>query len=404
MERVKMEDWICREEGLTQLTRTNLEALQLQKLNVLLKKLHQKEQLRNLIPESLDCLQQLHSLPFTTPDMLRKYPNQFLCCSQSQVSRVISQATSGTTGGAKRVFYTDNDLRHTVNFFASGISEMLHSGEKCMIAFPFSGPYSLGDLIARAVESLGAVPIQAGFGQSFGEWISLIQREQPQTYIGFSVPLLSVYRLYGENFPIKRALLSGDSCPEGVLSQLPMECFPHYGSRETALGGAVTCQAFEGMHLRENHIIPEIIDEEGNILPDGCWGELVITTIGMEAMPLLRYRTGDCTRILPGPCPCGGITRRLDRVTRRESGPVSMEQLDNALFPIPWIVDYRAAFDDRLHLEVHISSPQSKDEIRAVLQKLCPEIETEIVLISAAPQDCPAYPGKRHILIKEGIE
>ena len=82
------------------------------------------------------------------------------------------------------------------------------------------------------------------------------------------------------------------------------------------------------MHLRENHIIPEIIDQQGNVLPDGEYGELVITTIGADAMPLIRYRTGDFTRILP-PCPCGGVTKRLDRVSRRE-GEVSIEELDSA--------------------------------------------------------------------------
>ena len=92
--------------------------------------------------------------------------------------------------------------------------------------------------------------------------------------------------------------------------------YPHYGSRECGLGGAVTCEAFEGMHLRENHMIPEIIDEKGNVLPEGEYGELVLTTIGADAMPLIRYRTGDYTRILP-PCPCGGVTKRLDIVSRR---------------------------------------------------------------------------------------
>ncbi len=71
------------------------------------------------------------------------------------------------------------------------------------------------------------------------------------------------------------------------------------------MGGAVTCPAFEGMHLRENHILPEIIDENGKVLPDGEYGELVLTTIGADAMSLIRYRTGDYTRILPK-CPCGG--------------------------------------------------------------------------------------------------
>ena len=216
-------------------------------------------------------------------------------------------------------------------FFAAGISEMLMAGEKCLIAFPFTGPFGLGDLIARAVERLGAIPIKAGFGGVWGEMISLVRQTQPETYIGFPVTLLSLARMYGEDFPIKSALVSGDACPAGVMAELERllgsRLYPHYGSRECGLGGAVTCQAFEGMHLRENHIIPEIIDEQGNVLPDGEYGELVITTIGADAMPLICYRTGDYTRILPQ-CPCGGVTRRIDIVSRRE-GNISIEELDS---------------------------------------------------------------------------
>ena len=158
--------------------------------------------------------------------------------------------------------------------------------------------------------------------------------------------LLSLLRMYGENFPVKRALVSGDACPAGVMEELEKalgsRLYPHYGSRECSLGGAVTCPAFEGMHLRENHIIPEIIDESGNVLPDGEYGELVLTTIGADAMPLIRYRTGDFTRILP-PCKCGGVTKRLDTVSRRE-GELSMEELDSRLFRIPELVDYRLKY------------------------------------------------------------
>ena len=402
MHRVRMEDWICREEGLPCLTEETLHALQLKKLNILLKKLREKGGIYEDLSVEVKNLKELQNLPLTDSTLLRERPSQFLACSQSQVSRIITEATSGTTGGAKRVFYTEEDLRHTVGFFASGISEMLNKGEKCLIAFPFSGPSGLGDLIAKAVESLGAIPIKAGFGQSYGSMISLIEQEQPETYIGFSVPLLSVFRLYPGEFPIKRALLSGDSCPDGVMKALPMPLYPHYGSRETALGGAVTCPAFQGMHLRENHILAEIIDPAGTPVPDGEWGELVITTIGMEAMPLLRYRTGDTARFLPEKCPCGGITRRLDRVTRAESGPVSMENLDSCLFSIPEVIDFRAFLGNKLRLEIYSLRKDIGVQIQKCIAEICPQIPTEIILHSAGQAQRPAYPGKRHILKEEG--
>ena len=408
MKRTNLEAWICQVEHLQQLTREDLDALQLRRLNALLQRLKARGGIYEGLPDRLETLTQLPDLPFTTPRMLAEHPGWFLTCSQSEVSRVISGATSGTTGSAKRVFYTTGDTENTVGFFAAGISEMLNPGEKCYIGFPFSGPFGLGDLIAKAVEQLGGIPVRAGFGQSWEEACSLLRREQPETYIGFSVPLLGMARMYRGEFPIRRALLSGDACPVGVMESLGQtlegRLYPHYGSRETVLGGAVTCQAFEGMHLRENHIIAEIVDGNGRVLPDGEYGELVITTIGMEAMPLLRYRTGDYTRILRQPCPCGGVTRRLDRVSRKGPGPVSMEDLDSALFRLNQVVDFRAIRTDRLSLEVRACGPLTEAALRQKLQKWIPGLEADLVIRQARMEDRPMYPGKRYVMQPEGVK
>ena len=159
----------------------------------------------------------------------------------------------------------------------------------------------------------------------------------------------------------------------------------------------MTCPAFEGMHLRENHIIPEIIDEDGNVLPDGEYGELVLTTIGAEAMPLIRYRTGDYTRILP-PCQCGGVTRRLDTVSRRE-GKLSIEELDSALFRIPELVDYRASWEGKLSIEAY-GNMISGETILAAVKKLYPLTETSICVLPVGEKQRSLYLGKRHIIRK----
>ena len=399
MKRTNLENWIEQTEALPKLTREGLEGLQLRRLNQTLARARERGGFYKDYPEKLDCLEDLRKLPFTTAEDMSRYPEKFLLTSQSEVSRVISGATSGTTGPAKRVFYTQTDTEHTIGFFAAGISEMLRAGEKCFIAFPFTGSSGLGDLIAKAVERLGGISIRTGFGQTFGELLDLIDEARPETYIGFPVTLLSLARMYGDNFPIQRALVSGDACPEGVMQELEKalgsKLYPHYGSRECGLGGAVTCPAFRGMHLRENHIIPEIIDEDGNVLPDGEYGELVLTTIGADAMPLIRYRTGDYTRILP-PCECGGVTKRIDTVSRRE-GDFSMEELDSILFKIPGLVDYRAAFDGKLHLDC-LSQCRIDDLILDVLRKNYPHLEVKIASKAAARADRPQYLGKRHIL------
>lgn len=401
MKRTNLDSWIETIEGIPHLTRENLEALQLRRLNETLKRLKDRGGIYETYPDKLDSLQQLQTLPFTTAKMLSESPGRFLVTSQSEVSRVISGATSGTTGPAKRVFYTQADTEYTIGLFTAGISEMLHAGEKCFITFPFTGPFGLGDLIAQAVERIGGTAIKAGFGQTFGEMLALLEETKPETYIGFPVTLLSLIRLYGHDFPVKRALVSGDACPAGVMEELEQalgsKLYPHYGSRECGLGGAVTCPAFEGMHLRENHIIPEIIDENGNVLPDGQYGELVLTTIGAEAMPLVRYRTGDYTRILP-PCKCGGVTRCLDTVSRREED-ISIEELDSALFHIPELVDYRASFHGKLSIEAY-GNLSSEEEILATVKGLYPNLEACVCVIPGGMEQHPAYLGKRHIIRK----
>ena len=399
MKRTNLENWIEKIEALPELNRQGLESLQLKRLNEALARVKAREGFYRDYPESLESLSQLRNLPFTTAQDLSTHPGKFLLTSQSEVSRVISGATSGTTGPAKRVFYTETDTEHTVGFFAAGISEMLGAGEKCFIAFPFTGPFGLGELIAKAVERLGGLPIRAGFGQTFGEMLELIKETQPETFIGFPVTLLSLARMYGDNFPFKRALVSGDACPEGVMAELEKvlgsKLYPHYGSRECGLGGAVTCPAHAGMHLRENHIIPEIIDEQGNVLPDGQYGELVITTIGSDAMPLIRYRTGDYTRILPA-CKCGGATKCIDTVSRRE-GKISIEELDSLLFPIPGLVDYRASLDGGFVLHCLTLEP-IKDKVLAVLRQSYPRMEVKITEETVDRNHRPLYLGKRCLL------
>ena len=223
-------------EALPELTREGLESLQLRRLNETLARVKARDGFYRDYPEKLDALEDLRKLPFTTEEDLSAYPGKFLLTSQSEVSRVISGATSGTTGPAKRVFYTEKDTEQTIGLFTAGISEMLAAGEKCFMAFPFTGPFGLGDLIAQAVERLGGIPIRAGFGRTWGEMLALLEETRPETYIGFPVTLLSIIRLCGEKFPINRALVSGDACPKGVMEELEValgsKLYPHYGSRE----------------------------------------------------------------------------------------------------------------------------------------------------------------------------
>lgn len=399
----RIDSYIMAKEGVSRLTRADIETMQLDKLNRLLAREKERAGFYKDLPPKLESLSQLAQLPFTTDEDLAHNAASMLLCSQGDIQRVLSDTTSGTTGAAKRVFYTKADCENTVDFFAAGLGELVFPGSVTMICMPFSGPYGLGELVSQAIEMLGAKPLKLGTMLSYSEYKKAMDEERPDSFVGMPVQLLSVLRCCGVG-SLRRALVSGDACPDEVLRQcegiLGTKLFPHYGSREMALGGAITCPAHEGMHLRENHVIAEIVDDDGRVLPSGEYGELVITTIGMEAMPLIRYRTGDYTRILPGTCPCGSHTLRLDRLDRRPQG-TEITALDNALLSVGAVVDFYAERTDK-HLEITAlcTAEVEKAELRRRAQPLFPDCEIKITLRPAQPSDKSLYRGKRCIVDK----
>lgn len=387
---------IEKQEGVADVDRQTIEKLQLEKLNALLKREKERGGYYKDLPEKLSSLAELQSLPFTDDEALAEHGGSMLIVSQGQVQRVLSDATSGTTGRAKRVFYTEGDCKHTVELFMAGLGELIFPGSVTMICMPFSGPFGLGELIAQAVENLGARPLKLGYGLSYAELHAAMEQHQPDTYVGMPVELLSMLRACGKG-SLKRALISGDACPDTVINEiediLSTPLWPHYGSREMGLGGAICCPAHDGMHLRENHVIAEIVDEDGNVLPHGQYGELVITTVGMEAQPLIRYKTGDYTRIIPGKCRCGSHVIRLDTIKRKgEAG--EMAALDAKLFSIGALVDCTVSrIPGGYKMEGIYKGWMDPRQIGDV----CPEV-IAVKLRELSMDDRPMYKGKRRIL------
>ena len=401
MTRSRLDALICEQEHLSSLTRETIETVQLQKLNRLLLREKKRAGFYRDLPEHLDRLSDLKDLPFTTEADLSRRASSLLLTSQSDISRILSDATSGTTGLPKRVFYTDGDLENTVRLYMAGLGELIFPGNTAMICFPFSGPNGLGELIAEAITRLGAKPLRLGTGLSYGELSDVLDQEQPDAFVGMPIPLLGLLRACGRK-SLRRALISGDACPESVTRAcegiLGTKLFPHYGSREMGMAGAITCPAHSGMHLRENHIIAEIVSPEGVPLPAGETGELVITTIGMEALPLIRYRTGDFTRILPSPCPCGSETLRLDRVWRKSPLP-SMSRLDEVVFSLPEIVDYRAEkTGESILLTVLTTKKADAQGIASAIESSLPELQISVSAREVSSHDTALYQGKRVLL------
>ena len=399
MTRSRLDALICEQEHLETLTRKEIETVQLFKLNRLLLREKKRAGFYRILPEHLNRLSELASLPFTTEADLSRNAPSLLLTSQRDISRILSDATSGRL--PKRVFYTDGDLENTVQLYMAGLGELIFPGNTAMICFPFSGPNGLGELIAEAITRLGAKSLKLGTSCTYGELNCVLESEQPDVYVGMPVPLLGLLRACGRK-SLQRALVSGDACPESVIQcceeLLGTKLFPHYGSREMGMAGAITCPAHSGMHLRENHIIAEIVSPDGEPLPIGETGELVITTIGMEALPLIRYRTGDYTRILPGFCPCGSETLRLDRIWR-ESPPLSMPRLDEVVFSLSEIVDYRAEKNgETILLSVLTTKTADAHLIASAVEDLFPDLQISVSARKVSLSDTSLYQGKRVLL------
>ena len=397
----RLDALIAEQEGLERVDRETIEAIQFKKLNRLLAREKARGGFYRDLPERILSLAHLSDLPFTTEEDLARHAPSLLLCSQAQVQRVLSDATSGTTGAAKRVFYTEDDLENTIRLYTAGLGELVFPGGVTLICFPFSGPFGLGELIAEAITRLGAKPVKAGPYLSFGEYAALLENEKPDTFVGMPVQLLGLLRFCGRG-SLRRALVSGDACPASVTAGceelLGSRLFPHYGSREMGMAGAICCQAHAGMHLRENHVIAEIVDDLGRPLPAGETGELVITTIGMEAMPLIRYRTGDYTQMLPGPCPCGSETIRFGRIERKAAG-LSAAALDEILFADKHIADCRYTLGaEELSITALTSGAPAEETILRRVRALAPALKVSFSYRLADTNDRAMYAGKRVLM------
>ena len=301
----------------------------------------------------------LRRLPITTAaDLIRNDP-PLLCVSQDEISHVVSLDTSGTTGAPKRLFFTAEDLAATTDFFRCGMSLFTRPGDGVLILFPGERPGSVGDLLAAAVERLGARPILAGWPKDPAATAALLARERPAVVAGAPVAVLAVAQQSAALGPVavRSVLLSADHVAASLRRRLEKlwgcEVFQHYGMTEMGLGGGVDCAAHAGYHMREGDLLVEIIDcRSGEPVEAGEVGEVAFTTLGRRGMPLIRYCSGDLSRLVPGPCACGSPLLRLEPIRARNdsivhlgaAGSLTMGLLDEVVFAFDRVTDFQAVW------------------------------------------------------------
>ena len=279
-------------------------------------------------PYSVKTLDDLRKAPFVSKQDLRDaYPYGMLAVPMSDVREI--HMSSGTTGVATVGAYTDHDLKIWGECFARGI-EYADGGSDdiCHVCYGY-GLFTGGLGAHYGCISAGCTTIPMSAGNT--ERQIRVLKEMGSTIIcctpSYAMHIADTAIEMGvdpaRDFHLRAGIHGAEPFSDNFRAELERKLnykvLDVYGLTETmGPGVAIECMEQNGLHLAEDHFIAEIIDPStGEVLPDGEWGELVLTTVDREASPVVRYRTRDITRIIPGECACGRTHRRIDRLHGR---------------------------------------------------------------------------------------
>ncbi len=293
-------------------------------------------------------LEHMHSLPFTTANDLQQW-EQFLCISLGDIERVVSLQTSGTTNAPKRLAFSEEDLAATEDFFRVGMSQLIHPEQRLLALWPGAHlPHGVSALLRKALTPHSITVFDGNPAVTAQTLAAELQKYNPHTIVGAPSQLAILAQIVenAEHFSLPKPLAlravlsSGEHVSEALqntLQQLGLLHLDHYGITEAGYSIGVQCPATQGYHIRELDIFIEIISLEEPFLPcsEGHMGEVVITTLGRKAMPLIRYRTGDVATLLSGPCACGSPLRRLSSLQgriKRDGKKITIEHCNKGNF------------------------------------------------------------------------
>lgn len=290
-------------------------------------------------PSDLKDLSDLAKFPFTTKaDLRENYPFKMFAVPQDEVSRI--HASSGTTGRPTVVGYTSNDLNNWADLIARSLSAGgVRSSDKVHVAYGY-GLFTGGLGAHYGAERLGCTVIPMSGGMTERQ-IQLIEDFEPDAIMvtpSYMLTIVDAMIKKGID-PSKTSLRVGvfgaepwtEQMRTELEQQLDMHAVDIYGLSEImGPGVAMECvETKDGLHIWEDHFYPEIIDPvTGGVLPDGEEGELVFTSLTKEALPIIRYRTRDLTRLLPG---TARSMRRMQKVTGRTDDMIILRGVN--LFP-----------------------------------------------------------------------
>ena len=374
---------------------------------------------------SIRKLKDIQKFPFTTKDDLREHwPYGFIAVPKEDLVRMHS--SSGTTGRATVVFHTINDIAVWTNLLARC---MYMTGMRKSDVFQNMMTYGLftGGLgFHYGAEKIGALIIPAGAGNSKRQIQLMRDFETTAVHVipSYALHLSTVFDELNldprEDTKVKIAFLGAEPHTEKMRKKIEeiygYKAFNSYGLSEmNGPGVAFECPEQNGMHIWEDSFLVEIIDPKTlQLVPDGEEGELVMTSLQKEGMPLIRYRTKDLTRIIPEPCPCGRTHRRIERFKGRTDDMLILKgvnifptQIEKKLMDIEGIgtnfliILNREGYNDNMTVKVEVDKKYFSGEMKqmeTLRKKIVEELKGEILITPkidlVEPDSIPKGEGK----------
>lgn len=411
--------------------RDELRALQLERLKNMVNRIyHQVDYYRDrlqemsLTPNDIHSLKDLERFPFTNKvDIRDNYPYGLYAEPLAHIVR--HHASSGTTGKPTVVGYTRNDLVQWQEMTSRSLIACGVTRDSIIQNAYGYGLFTGGLGIHNGAENLGAsvIPISGG---NTPKQLMLMQdlhttvltcTPSYANYLGDEIRARGIDR---NSLSLEIGIFGGEPWSESVRKELEekltIKAYDIYGLSEIyGPGVGIECEHQNGLHIWEDNFIIEIIDPDTlEVLPEGEYGELVITTITKEGMPLLRYRTRDITRIMSEPCPCGRTHRRIERIKGRSDDMLIIRgvnvfpsQIESALMDVEEVAPYyqitvdREATLDTIKVEVELREHLKIEHINEV-ESIRLKIKNNLTSVTgihakvviAEPRSLPRSEGK----------
>ncbi len=385
MEVTPLERWVLEKTNIKEKSQEALEAWQLDRIKESIAYAKSRSKFYNKHLEKIDekglgTIKDFQSIPFTDSKDIKENPLGFLCVPQNDIARVVTLRTSGTSGDDKRLFFTEEDINNTIDFFKWGMSCLADKNDRVLVLLPGNAYGSIGDLLKKALSKDGIKCIVQGLLTDLDKTAKTIEDNKVTCLVGLPMQILHLSRAKTEVFirNIKKVLLTTDYVPgvlvEELLNKYHCKAFNHYGMTEMGYGGCVDCEALKGYHMRECDLYFEIINPHtGQTVENGEYGEVVFTTLNRVGMPLIRYRTGDIAAFSTENCPCGTFLKTMKKVIGRLENKVIFEKgqilflkdFDEIILAYEEILDYRLYFkNEEIIIDVFLNNIENFRKIK----------------------------------------